>query len=339
MKKSENFHGKKAHLVQPTLPWVEKYRPTCIEDIMGNLDAISRLQRIAQQGNMPHLILVGPPGTGKTTSILCLAHLLLGQHLQNAVLEQNASDDRGIESVRTKIKLFAQTDIRLPPLKHKIVILDEVDSMTTGAQQALRLIMENHGATTRFALACNLIQKIIEPIQLNCAIIRFSKLLESDILSRIQKVCRKEKVVYSESGLEALIFVSDGDMRRALNNLQATYATFGIVSQKNVFKLCDPPNPYRVAGLLRACLKNDIDGACAGIDYISNRGYSSADVLNTLYKIIQNHGGLSDFIKLEIMREIGFAQIRITDGGHLRLQLKGLVAKVCKLQSSNLSKL
>ncbi|KAI5427303.1 hypothetical protein KIW84_032643 [Lathyrus oleraceus] len=147
------------------VPWVEKYRPSKVVDIVGNEDAVSRLQVIARDGNMPNLILSGPPGTGKTTSILALAHELLGPNYREAVLELNASDDRGIDVVRNKIKMFAQKKVTLPPGRHKVVILDEADSMTSGAQQALRRTMEIYSNSTRFALACNTSSKIIEPIQ------------------------------------------------------------------------------------------------------------------------------------------------------------------------------
>jgi replication factor C subunit 2/4 len=137
------------------LPWVEKYRPKNIDDVVGNAEAVSRLQVIGREGNFPNVILAGPPGTGKTTSILALAHGLLGANYREGVLELNASDDRGIDVVRNKIKMFAQKKVTLPPGRHKIVILDEADSMTSGAQQALRRTMELYSTTTRFALACN----------------------------------------------------------------------------------------------------------------------------------------------------------------------------------------
>jgi replication factor C subunit 2/4 len=147
------------------IPWVEKYRPVLLKDIVGNSETTSRLQIIANEGNLPNIIISGPPGTGKTTSIHCLANEMLQDHYKDAVLELNASDDRGIDVVRNNIKLFAQKKVTLPPGKHKIIILDEADSMTTGAQQALRRTMEIYSNTTRFALACNMSNKIIEAIQ------------------------------------------------------------------------------------------------------------------------------------------------------------------------------
>ena len=165
------------------LPWVEKYRPILLEDIVGNEETINRLKVFGEDGNLPNLIICGPPGTGKTTSILCLARQLLGPSVyKEAVLELNASNDRGIEVVRNKIKMFAQKKVTLERGRHKIIILDEADSMTDGAQQALRRIMEIYSSTTRFCLACNNSEKIIEPIQSRCAILRYSKLSDKQIL-------------------------------------------------------------------------------------------------------------------------------------------------------------
>ncbi len=169
-------------------PWIEKYRPDTLADVVGNTEAVSRLAAIAQVGNLPNIILSGPPGIGKTTSIMCLAREMLGESYKNAVLELNASDARGIDVVRNKIKMFAQKKVTLPPGRHKIIILDEADSMTSAAQQALRRTMEIYSPTTRFALACNNSTKIIEPIQSRCAVLRYSRLHDAEILARLQQV-------------------------------------------------------------------------------------------------------------------------------------------------------
>ena len=169
---------------------------------------------------MPNLIIAGPPGTGKTTSVMCLARALLKGAYKDAVLELNASDDRGIDVVRNKIKMFAQKKVSLPPGRHKVIILDEADAMTKGAQQALRRTMEIYSATTRFALACNNSTKIIEPIQSRAAILRYTKLSNVEVTERLLQVIQAEKIPYDESGIEAILFTAEGDLRNALNNLQ-----------------------------------------------------------------------------------------------------------------------
>uniref|UniRef100_A0A0D6QRT8 AAA+ ATPase domain-containing protein n=1 Tax=Araucaria cunninghamii TaxID=56994 RepID=A0A0D6QRT8_ARACU len=310
------------------LPWVEKYRPTKVEDIVGNQDAIARLRVIAKEGNMPNLILAGPPGTGKTTSILALAHELLGSNYKEAVIELNASDDRGIDVVRNKIKMFAQKKVTLPPGRHKIIILDEADSMTSGAQQALRRTMEIFSNSTRFALACNTSSKIIEPIQSRCAIIRFTKLSDQDILGRIMRVVEAEKVAYVPEGLEAIIFTADGDMRQALNNLQATYSGFQFVNQENVFKVCDQPHPLHVKNMVQNVLEGKFDEACSRLKNLYDLGYSATDIITTLFRVIKNYD-MPEYLKLEFIRETGFAHMRISDGVGSLLQLSGLLAKFC----------
>ncbi|XP_062145813.1 replication factor C subunit 2 [Alnus glutinosa] len=315
------------------MPWVEKYRPNRVADIVGNEDAVSRLQVIARDGNVPNLILSGPPGTGKTTSILALAHELLGPNYKEAVLELNASDDRGIDVVRNKIKMFAQKKVTLPPGRHKIVILDEADSMTSGAQQALRRTIEIFSNSTRFALACNTSSKIIEPIQSRCALVRFSRLSDQEILGRLMVVIEAEKVPYVPEGLEAIIFTADGDMRQALNNLQATFSGFRFVNQENVFKVCDQPHPLHVKNMVRHVLEGKFDDACSGLKQLYDLGYSPTDIITTLFRIIKNYD-MAEYLKLEFMKETGFAHMRICDGVGSYLQLCGLLAKLAVVRET-----
>ncbi|KAK1055784.1 replication factor C subunit 4, partial [Friedmanniomyces endolithicus] len=253
--KDAESNGVKAHTNgAPTnydLPWVEKYRPVFLDDIVGNTETIERLKIIAKDGNMPHVIISGMPGIGKTTSVLCLARQLLGDAYKEAVLELNASDERGIDVVRNRIKGFAQKKVTLPGGRQKIVILDEADSMTSGAQQALRRTMEIYSGTTRFAFACNQSNKIIEPLQSRCAILRYSRLTDGQVVKRLYQICKAENVEYSDDGIAALVFSAEGDMRQAINNLQSTFAGFGFVSGDNVFRIVDSPHPVKVQAMLK----------------------------------------------------------------------------------------
>jgi len=309
-------------------PWVEMYRPQVLADVVGNEETIAKLRAVVAGGNMPNVILSGPPGTGKTTSMLCMARQMLGDLASQAVLELNASDERGIAVVRDKIKMFAKKRVNLPPGRHKLVILDEADSMTTAAQQAMRRTMELFSATTRFALACNTSSKIAEPIQSRCAILRFTRLTDKQVLSRLNYVCAKEGVSVSPGGLEALIFTAEGDMRNALNNLQSTHSGFSVVDEAAVFKVCDQPHPHVARSVLEGCLKGDLELALKNIRQLHGSGYAAVDIVSTLFKVVKAYP-MPELAQLKFIKEIGFAHTRVVDGCTTLAQLVGLVARLC----------
>jgi len=246
------------------------------------------------------------------------------------VLELNASNDRGIEVVRNKIKMFAQQKVTLPSGKHKIIILDEADSMTEAAQQALRRTMELYSSTTRFALACNSSEKIIEPIQSRCAMLRYSKLTDAQILAKVIQVCKLENVDHSDDGLEAIVFTAQGDMRQALNNLQSTHEGFGFVKNENVFKVCDEPHPLLIKDMLDHCFKSDIDKSYKIMAHLWKLGYSSEDIVTSIFRVCKTHN-LPEFVKLEFIKEIGLTHLALVQGSQSLLQMSGLLGRLCQV--------
>lgn len=218
----------------------------------------------------------------------------------------------------------------MPPGKHKIIILDEADSMTSGAQQALRRTMELYSNTTRFAFACNQSNKIIEPLQSRCAILRYSKLTDEQVLERLLEIIKMENVQYTNDGLEAIIFTAEGDMRQAINNLQSTVAGFGLVNGDNVFQIVDSPHPLIVKRML---LSNSLDESLQYLKDLWTKGYSAVDIVTTCFRVMKNLEEVKESVRLEMIKEIGFTHMRILEGVSTRLQLSGMLAKIQKLKS------
>ncbi|CAK94324.1 unnamed protein product (macronuclear) [Paramecium tetraurelia] len=299
--------------MENNLIWLEKYRPKTLDEVHGNSDIVDKLRAIAKMGNLPNIILVGPPGIGKTSSVLCLARQILGDSIKESVLELNASDDRGIETVREQIKGFAQKKVNLQEGQHKIVILDEADSLTEGAQQALRMIISDYSTSTRFVLSCNDSTKLIDAIQSRCCILRFNRLGEKEIRDRLLEIISQESVTYTKDGLDALTFTAEGDMRQAINNLQATFTGFGLVNRENVFKVCDVPNVDDLKKILDHMLKGEFQPAQSLMKSIFDNGYMAYDITNTFNKVIQNHNGDRD-LQFEFLRQIAFLKARILEG-------------------------
>lgn len=235
--------------------------------------------------------------------------------------------------VRKKVKMFAQRKVTLPAGRHKIIILDEADSMTEGAQQALRRTMELCSNTTRFALACNTSSKIIEPIQSRCAVVRFQRLTAPQILARLKVVAEAEHMTYTPDGLDAILFSADGDMRQALNNLQSTWAGFGHVTGDNVYKVCDSPHPLVVHKLVRHCLQGELHEAEALLGALWSSGYSAADIVQTVFRVVKT-AECAEVLKLSFLREVGTTHMRVVDGLGTIVQLSGLVATLCALATS-----
>ena len=203
--------------------------------------------------------------------------------------------------------------------------------MTPGAQQALRRTMEIYSTTTRFAFACNQSNKIIEPLQSRCAILRYARLTDAQVVKRLMQVCEAEKVEHSEDGIAALVFSAEGDMRQALNNLQSTWSGFGFVSGDNVFRVVDSPHPVKVQAMIKACWEGKVDAALETLNELWTLGYSSHDIISTMFRVTKTIPTLSEHAKLEFIREIGFTHMRILDGVQSLLQLSGCVSKLCKI--------
>lgn len=203
--------------------------------------------------------------------------------------------------------------------------------MTSGAQQALRRTMEIYSSTTRFVFACNASQKIIEPLQSRCAILRYARLTDAQLVARLLQICAAEEVSYSDDGLAALVFSAEGDMRQAVNNLQSTFAGFGFVNGENVFRVVDSPHPVKVQAVLKACWDGRVEPALDGLQELWGLGYSSHDIISTMFRVTKGMDGLSEHARLEFIREIGFTHMRILDGVQTLVQLSGCVAKLCKI--------
>ena len=308
--------------------WVDKYRPTDLDSIVGNKSAIDQFKMIANTGNIPHMILSGPSGTGKTTSILCLAKILLKNEFNNSFLELNASDDRGIDTIRSKITTFCKKKVYLPDGIHKIIFLDEFDSMTSVAQQALRRIIETYSNTTRFVMACNCSTKIIEAIQSRCSVIKFSKINKNDMKDRLMQICQYEKVEWLDDGLDKILENAEGDMRKAINNLQSTAITYGTINIENVNKLFDKPNNKDIEKLLNESIQKNFDNAHNILKIFLEDGYQSLDIIQMLFLNLKDRTDIKTDIKLLILIKLGDIQMNLINGGDSYLQILSFISYI-----------
>ncbi|CAG8463159.1 280_t:CDS:2 [Funneliformis caledonium] len=330
-------NSSRANIAITDLPWLQKYRPAVFDDIVGNEPSINILKNVAKRGNIPNFLLSGPPGTGKTSSIVCLANELYGKELaKKAILELNASDERSVNIIREKVKAFAQTKVTLPPGLQKFIILDEVDSMTDAAQKALRAIMEHYSDTTRFALACNNDDKIDEAIMSRVTKLSFSNLSDEEVAKRLLYIVEKEDVKYTPEGLQAIIFTADGDMRQGINNLQSTYSGFGMVNEDNVYKVCDVPDPKYIMELLKRCIRYEVRNVFNAVSKLCGEGYSALDIVQTMLKLMKSASeeDIEEDYYNEYLMEISKTELIIKSGTESELQVIGLAASLCDIAKS-----
>ncbi|MEM3382583.1 MAG: replication factor C small subunit [Nitrososphaerales archaeon] len=319
------------------LMWVEKYRPSKLEDLVNQSSIVARLKSMLNSPNeMPHLLFAGPPGTGKTTAALCVARSILKDYWKDYTLELNASDERGINIVRDRIKTFAKYFDKRVEIPFRIIILDEADEMTSDAQTALRRIMEESSRICRFILICNYSSGIIEPIQSRCAIFRFSRLGENDVVKYLKKICRNEKVKYSDNALSLIYELTEGDLRLAINMLQSC-SVLGEVNIENVEKTAGISGKAKIGELVRLSLEGKFNEARERLmELLRIYGMSERDIIKyvneEIFKLKPNN--LDEFA--ETLAKYDY---RIILGAHPDIQLTAMIAELSRLgREGNLPK-
>ena len=317
-------------IMSATGMWVEKYRPTKLSEIVNQTEIIGSLEALIKDPtDMPHLMFSGSAGVGKTTAAICIARQILGKNYNlNSVLELNASDERGIGMVREKVKKFSKWS-GFADIPFKIIILDEADEMTSDAQTALRRVIEETAKFCRFIFIANNISKIIDPIQSRCATFKFTTIPEEDVISRLGEIAKKEKVKADKKGLKAIYDYSEGDLRHAINLMQAT-ASLGEISEDNVKSSAGLTKTSDVDGILKIALSGKIAEAREKmIELIKVYGMSESDFLKYLNSAVfkSKHDKLSDI--LEVIAKYDY---RILVGANSEIQLSAMLAELAKIE-------
>jgi replication factor C small subunit len=326
--------------------WVEKYRPKYLSEIVDLHHVVASLEAFLRNPNtMPHLLFAGIPGTGKTTAALCIARELFDEQWKSFTLELNASDERGINTVRDRIKNFSRYDRtgfgKAPKAPFALIILDESDQMTGPAQTALRRIMETSSRTSRFILICNYSSKIIEPIQSRCAIFRFSKLDKQAMVNHLQDIAQREQLSISEDVAEKIVEYSDGDLRYAINALQTAAAYGGSeINVKTVSKVVGEASPKQVQIMLTKAINgNFIEARKMMYDLIGQYGFSGSEIVRQMQRELMKVSYLSDYQKAELTNIIGEYDYRLTQGANDDVQLSALLAQFSRFSRPNRGKI
>lgn len=307
--------------------WAEKYRPKTFSDVINQKHVAERVKAFVKEKNIPHLLFAGPAGTGKTTMGLVIAQELYGKGWRQNVLEMNASDERGIDVIRHKVKDFART-VTTSEVGFRIIILDEADALTQEAQQALRRTMESYTNVSRFILICNWSSKIIEPIQSRCAVFRFRALAESDIRKYIERVAEGEKITIDENAVKAAIEITEGDLRRVSNLLQAAASVGKSITEDIIYDVANRAKPNDVKEMLQFALNGNFESARKKLqELLLMQGLSGADLVTEIHKQIYSLDGMPEETKVRLVEKCGDYEFRISEGGNELVQLEALLAQ------------
>jgi replication factor C subunit 2/4 len=312
------------------LPLVEKYRPQKLDDIIGNTNQIIFFKKFIESGNIPNLLLNGEPGGGKTSAVIALAKEYLGDLYADYCMDLNASDERGIDVVRSKIKIFSQRKSCCN--KFKIIILDESDNMTNPAQLALKRIMDQYEDTTRFFFTCNSIENIISSIQSKCKIMYFGRIEQKDIICRLDEICKSENLNIEKDALLGIIELSSNkmDVREMLNKIELIKANYGeeYITKQQIYYLCDKPSPIIIRDFIEEFLKKNLRQCIILIHKLKDDGYQSSDICITLNNEIMNSQCFNEVQKRRLMMIIGEYNLLFLEGNDSYLMIGGMICEM-----------